>query len=95
MVKAKKGKMSTLLMQLLTADPTGTFITRLGDQLFTIVLLATISWLLWKRITKVQDRMDAYLSEDRKEMSEVIKNNTTVMEAVTDILKEIKRTRHE
>lgn len=71
-------------------DPTSTFISRLGDQLFTIVLLATISWLLWKRITKVQDRMDAYLSEDRKEMSEVIKNNTQVMHGVTEILNQIK-----
>ncbi len=79
--------MHTILLQ---ADPTSTLFTRLGDQLFTIVLFATISWLLWKRITKVQDRMDAYLSEDRKEMSEVIKNNTTVMQGVTEILNKIK-----
>lgn len=81
--------MLAILLQV-AIDPTSTLLTRLTDQLFTIVLLVTISWLLWKRITKVQDRMDTYLSEDRKEMSEVIKNNTSVMQGVTEILSEIK-----
>jgi hypothetical protein len=81
--------MLAILLQI-AIDPASTLLTRLTDQLFTIVLLVTISWLLWKRITKVQDRMDTYLSEDRKEMSEVIKNNTSVMQGVTEILSEFK-----
>jgi hypothetical protein len=80
--------METLLLQA-ALDPTNTFITRLGDQLFTIVLLATISWMLWKRITKVQDRMDDYLNDDRKEMSEVIRNNTTVMSDNNKVMSEV------
>ena len=76
-----------LLDILLQVDPTSTFWTRIGDQLFTIVLLATLSYMLWQRITKVQDRMDTYLSEDRKEMGDVIKNNTEVMKEVINHLK--------
>lgn len=78
--------MHSILLQI-SAEPASTLFTRLTDQLFTIVLLVTISWLLWKRITKVQDRMDQYLNDDRKEMSEVIKNNTQVMQEVVSTLK--------
>ena len=78
-----------LLSILLQVDPGPTFLTRLGDQAFTIVILATISWLLWQRITKVQDRMDTYLSEDRKEMGEVIKNNSNLMSASNEVMKEV------
>lgn len=74
---------------LLQIDPSNTFITRLGDQLFTVVLLATISWALWKRITKVQDRMDTYLSEDRKQMSEVISAVKDQMKESTEVMKEV------
>ena len=69
-----------LLIVLLQADPTSTLIDKIGNQGFAVTLLITVSWLLWQRITKVQDRLDTYLSEDRKEMSEVINNNTKVMQ---------------
>lgn len=74
-----------ILLQAL--EPQTSLVTRLTDQIFTVVLLCTISWLLWQRITKVQDRLDVYLSEDRKEMSEVISNNTEVMKEVVTQLK--------
>lgn len=81
-------KYLTILLQAVpTVDPSTNLWTRVGDQLFTIVLLVTISYLLWQRITKVQDRLDNYLNEDRKEMQEVINNNTEVMKEVLHKLK--------
>jgi hypothetical protein len=78
-----------LLSILLQVEPTATFWQRIGDQAFTVVLLATISWLLWQRITKVQDRMDSYLNEDRKQMSEVINSVKDQMKESTDVFKEV------
>lgn len=69
-------------MTLLDVLPPHSITERIGDQFFSVGLLLTISWLLWQRITKVQDRMDTYLNEDRKEMGKVIENNTRVMEEV-------------
>jgi hypothetical protein len=72
--------MNLLLISLLQIEPSATLWTRLGDQLFTIVLLVTIAYILWQRITKVQDKLDTYLNEDRAQMLEVIQNNTKVIE---------------
>ncbi|MEZ5047477.1 MAG: hypothetical protein R2831_10850 [Chitinophagaceae bacterium] len=70
-----------------SVHPLEPLFTKLSDQMFTIVLLASISWLLWKRITKVQDRMDDYLNADRAKMADVINNNTEVMRQVVEKLK--------
>lgn len=80
--------MQTIILSILLQVPPPTIIERVGDQILSIGLLLTIAWILWQRITKVQDRMDNYLNEDRKEMSKVIENNTKVMNDVLDILKD-------
>jgi hypothetical protein len=65
---------------LLEVEPAVGLVARLGDQLFSIALLVTVTYVLWNKITKLQDKMDAYLAEDRKIMMDVIAKNTEVFE---------------
>jgi hypothetical protein len=65
---------------LLQIEPATSLFARLGDQLFSIALLVTVTYVLWNKITKLQDKMDSYLDADRKVMMEVIAKNTEVIE---------------
>jgi hypothetical protein len=67
---------------LLDAEPAVGLFARLGDQLFSIALLVTVTYVLWNKITKLQDKMDSYLAEDRKIMMDVIAKNTEVLEKI-------------
>lgn len=59
---------------------------RLLDSAISLSILAIITKVLWERLKRVEDKMDKYLEEDRKEMLEVIKDNTRAFEKLTDKL---------
>lgn len=67
---------------LLQIEPATSLFARLGDQLFSIALLVTVTYVLWNKITKLQDKMESYLDADRKLMMDVIAKNTEVIEKV-------------
>lgn len=73
-------------MQMILLDATGTIWERVGDQLFSILILFVVAWLLWKRQREMEDRLNKYLEQDREKMLEVISNNTKVMERLEDLL---------
>ena len=53
--------------------------------LFAVILLFVVS-VLWKRMNKLEDTLTSYLKEDRKEMMNVIANNTKAFERFEDIM---------
>ncbi|SFD01481.1 hypothetical protein SAMN05518672_10146 [Chitinophaga sp. CF118] len=74
-------------MNLLTQiDAAQTIWQRLGDQAFSVVVLISIAWILWKRQIKLEDRLTKYLDDDREKMLGVIDNNTKVIERLEDVL---------
>lgn len=81
----------TILMQAEAA--TELLSNRLGDQLFSIVLLVVFAvWMIRRQNDekaerqKLQDKLEKYMEEDRKQMMDVIQNNTRVMERLEDHL---------
>lgn len=61
---------------------------RLVDAGLSLGILAIIAKVLWSRQKQMEDRLNKYLEEDRKEMMEVIQNNTKAFEQVANSLKE-------
>lgn len=77
----------------LLADPSDLLTNSLGDQLFSIVLLVCFAiWMIRRQNDekaerqKLQDKLEKYMEEDRKQMMSVIENNTKVMERLEDHL---------
>lgn len=83
-----------LLTILLQAEVASELLSnRLGDQLFSIVLLVVFAvWMIRRQNDekaerqKLQDKLEKYMEEDRKQMMDVIQNNTRVMERLEDHL---------
>ena len=75
--------MNRLLLQAQDILPP-TFWEKAADQLFSILVLAVVAYLVWRKLTAVEDKMTKYLGEDRKEMMEVISNNTRAFERLYD-----------
>jgi type II secretory pathway component PulC len=70
--------------------------SKLLDHGLTILLLAVAVYVLWKRDQTMQakqdsinERMNNYLEEDRKEMLTVIQNNTEAFKKFSDTLESI------
>lgn len=63
---------------------------RIGDQLFSVVVLICVAYLLWKRQQKMEDKMNEYLKEDRDKMMSVISKNTEAFERLEDLLEKTK-----
>lgn len=59
-----------------------TFWSRAADQAFSIILLLAAAGLLWNQYRKLEYRMNKYMDEDRKQMMDIIQNNTRVMERI-------------
>lgn len=68
-----------LLLQIADAAQQG-LISRLGDQLFSIIMLVGFAIYSLKKQTKLEEKLEKYMSEDRERMIDVIDNNTRVME---------------
>ena len=64
--------------------------TRLADNGMTFVLLGIAVIILWRRDSAMNEKMDKYLSEDRKQMTDVISNNTRAFEMLKETLDELK-----
>lgn len=76
-------------MILLTIQETLTtdFFQRAADQLLTIGLLFIVSFVLWKRLNHVEDKLSKYLDEDRKEMIKVISDNSEAMKDLKEAIR--------
>lgn len=62
------------------------FLNKAADQLLTIGLLFLVAYILWKRLSHVEDKLGKYLDEDRKEMLNVIKENSDAMKELKDAI---------
>lgn len=60
--------------------------TRLGDQLFCIILLVVIATVLWKRQKSLEDKLTRYMSEDRTHMMRIIENNNELLGRLEEVL---------
>lgn len=60
------------------------FISRLGDQAFSIVLLVAFAVWSIRQQQALKAELTKYVSEDRERMFDVIENNTKAMERFTD-----------
>lgn len=58
------------------------FSARLADQIFSIVLLVGFAIYSVREQSKTNNKLDKYIEEDRKEMLEVIKNNTEALKII-------------
>lgn len=74
----------TILLQ--ATDITGTIVSRLGDELFSIMLLVSYAIYAERRNKAMQVKFDKYIEADRERMLTVIENNTRVMERLEDHL---------
>jgi hypothetical protein len=70
-----------ILLDAATHVPTG-FWERLLDQPFAILLSVILNIALWRELWGLKKQVDRYRDEDRREMLEVIQNNTRVMESL-------------
>lgn len=68
--------------------------TRIADQGLLISLLALAVYVLWKRDSAMNEKMNKYLDEDRKEMLTVISNNTKAFEDLSHTMKDILHQNH-
>lgn len=81
-----------LITILLQADVTSpTILTRIFDSAISLGILAVIAKVLWGKVTKVENKMETYMQEDRATMYKVIDRNTKVMERLEEHLEEEKR----
>lgn len=64
------------------------------DKGLVIALLGIAVYVLWKRDSTMNDKMNKYLDEDRKEMLTVINNNTKAFEDLTDTMKDLVKSNH-
>lgn len=78
-----------ILLQDMTADPTGLF-SWLIQQGPIVVILGIIVFSLWKKMQKTDQALQQYLAEDRPKMLEALERNTHAFEQFTETLKDIK-----
>lgn len=76
-------------MMLLQVPEEANLWSRVMDQGLLVLLLAVAVYVLWKRDTAMNDKMNKYLDEDRKEMLTVIQNNTKAFEDLSHTMKDI------
>lgn len=81
--------MNRLLLQVTEVLPP-TIMEKLGDQLFSIIILAVMAYLFWKQQNKTQEKMEKYIEEDRKQMQDVIEKNTKAFERLDDLISSFK-----
>ncbi len=62
---------------------------RFFDVGLSLGILALISKVLWSKLTKLEERMDNYLKEDRDKMLETISKNTDALNEHTETNKKI------
>lgn len=62
---------------------------RLFDLALSLGILGVIAKVLWSRQKQMEDRMTKYIDEDRKEMLEVIKDNTAAFNKLNEKLDKI------
>lgn len=79
--------MLNLILQV--TDPVPGVWSQLIDKGLTIAILAVAVYVLWKRDNATNEKINNYLNEDRKEMLDVIKNNTEAFKDLTESMKEI------
>lgn len=79
---------------LLQADFGASVLKSLADQALSLGLLALIAYTLYKRLRQVEEKMDKYQTEDRKEMTQVIQNNTNVVGQSTQAMEKNARIMH-
>jgi hypothetical protein len=82
-----KGNLIHIFLQ--ATDPSGSLVSKLGDQLFSVVLLVAVTYILWNKITKLQDKLDNYLETDRKLMMDVINRSTEVISKNTEVIEKV------
>jgi hypothetical protein len=70
------------LLQIQDIPPS--FWERASDQMFSILLLLVVAYALWKKQNTQEEKMTKYLEDDRKQMMEVIENNTRAFERLYD-----------
>lgn len=63
--------------------------TSLADKGLIVLILALAVYVLWKRDSAMNEKMNKYLDEDRKEMLQVINNNTKAFEDLKETMHEI------
>lgn len=78
-----------LLTILLQAAGEQIGLQRLIDAGLSLGILAIITSVLWRKLKNMEDRMNKYLDEDRKEMIEVIENNTRAFDKLSNHLDKI------
>ena len=61
-------------------------VSRLGDQLFSIVMLVGFAIYSLKKQNQLEEKLEKYMDEDRQRMISVIENNTKVMERLEEHL---------
>lgn len=57
-----------------------------ADHGLSFGILAVAVYVLWKRDSAMNDKMNKYLEEDRKEMLRVIQNNTKAFEDLCETI---------
>lgn len=97
---------AAFLTILLSSFPIDTVIGKLGEYSVVFMLLGVAVYVLWRKVSRLEDRITKYQDEDRDKMLTVIQNNTNalnlytqsnerharVMEHVENQLEEIKKT---
>lgn len=63
---------------------------QLADNGLSFLFLGVAVYVLWKRDTATNAKMDTYLAEDRAKMMDVINNNTKAFGMLKDTLEELK-----
>ncbi|UKJ09067.1 hypothetical protein [Solitalea lacus] len=77
--------MNNILLQAAEVLPPG-ILEKLGDQLFSIIILVAVAYLFWKQQNKLSEKMEKYIEEDRAQMLEVIEKNTKAFERLDDLI---------
>lgn len=77
--------MNNILLQAANVVPPS-ILERVGDQLFSIIILVAVAYLFWKQQNKLSEKMEKYIAEDRKQMLDVIEKNTKAFERLDDLI---------
>lgn len=62
---------------------------QLADKGLIVVLLGVAVYVLWKRDSAMNNKMNKYLDEDRKEMLQVITNNTKAFQDLNHTMQDL------
>lgn len=79
----------TILLDTTAAVNDGMPWQRLFDLALSLGILGVIAKVLWGRQKTLEDKLTSYIEEDRKEMLEVIKDNTAAFNKLNDKLDKI------